>query len=323
MLKIGLLGASRIAPSAILEASLSLPGVTVVAVAARDFDRARAYAAQHGIPNVEPSYEALLARSDLDLIYNALPVPLHELWTVAALTAGKHVLLEKPSALTASQARTMVDAAIRNGRRLIEGFHYRYHPLFTRVLEIVRSGELGEIFRADAVIDVPVPFRPGEIRWDPDMGGGALMDLGCYPVHWLRTLCGPFEVRSAKIELAPTGVDQRVDATLRFMDGVEGNLTCSMTPHDRGRTTTLHVVGDRGELFVRNPITPQTGHEMRWRTHGDWRHETAVSTTSYFHQLAAVEAALKNGTNLPTEGDDIVDNLAAIEAIYRSGGYRL
>lgn len=322
MLKIGLLGASRIAPSAILEACLSLPGVTVAAVAARDFDRARAYAAQHGIPTVEPSYGALLVRDDLDLIYNALPVPLHQLWTVAALEAGKHVLLEKPSALTASQARTMVDAAALSGRRLIEGFHYRYHPLFTRVLEIALSGELGEINRVDAVIDVPVPFRPGEIRWDPDMGGGALMDLGCYPVHWLRTLCGPFDVRSATIELALTGVDQKVDATLRFLSGVEGTLACSMTPHDRGRTTTLHVAGNRGELFVRNPITPQTGHELRWRTDGDWRHETSVMTTSYFHQLAAVEAALASGAPLPTEGDDIVDNLAAIEAIYRSGGYR-
>lgn len=322
MLKIGLLGASRIAPSAILEASLSLPGVAVVAVAARDVDRARTYAVQHDIPNVAPSYEALLARDDLDLIYNALPIPLHEPWTVAALRAGKHVLLEKPSALTASQARNMVDAATLNGRRLIEGFHYRYHPLFGRVLEIVHSGELGEIRRADAVIDVPVPFRPGEIRWDSDMGGGALMDLGCYPVHWLRTICGPFEVRSALIEMAPTGVDQRVDAELRFLNGVEGALVCSMTPHDRGRTTTLHVVGDRGELFVRNPIAPQSGHELRWRTDGDWRHETAVMTTSYFHQLAAVEAALANGAPLPTEGDDIVDNLAAIEAIYRRGGYR-
>lgn len=323
MLNIGLLGASRIAPSAILEACLLLPGVAVVAVAARDLDRARTYAVQHGIPNVEPSYAALLARDDLDLVYNALPIPLHEAWSVAALKAGKHVLLEKPSALTASQARTMVDAATLAGRRLIEGFHYRYHPLFARILEIVRSGDLGEIIRVDAVIDVPVPFRPGEIRWDPAMGGGALMDLGCYPVHWLRTLCGPFDVRSATIELAPTGVDQRVDATLGFLSGVEGTLTCSMTPHDRGRTTTLHVVGGRGELFVRNPITPQTGHELRWRTDGDWRHETSVMTTSYFHQLAAVESALASGTPLPTEGDDIVDNLAAIEAIYRCGGYRL
>lgn len=322
MLRIGLLGASRIAPLAVLEPCLDLPGVEVVAVAAREFDRAKAYAAQYGIPHAESSYAALLARDDVDLVYNALPVPLHERWTVSALAAGKHVLLEKPSALNAIQARRMVDAAILSRRRLIEGFHYRYHPLFARILEIVASGELGVIGEAKAAIDVPVPFRPGEIRWDPEMGGGALMDLGCYPVHWLRTICGPFTVCSSKIELAPTGVDQSVDTELLFASGARGTLGCSMVPHDRGRTTTLRLIGDRGELFVRNPITPQTGHELRWRTDGEWRHETSVMATSYFHQLAAVEVALANGTPLPTEGDDIVDNLAAIEAIYRCGGYR-
>jgi predicted dehydrogenase len=322
MLRIGLLGASRIAPLAILEASSSLPGVNVIAVAARDPGAAQSYAVTYGIPESEPTYEALLGRDDLDLVYIALPPAFHERWTLAALAAGKHVLLEKPSALSAVQARNMVEAAQRSGRRLIEAFHYRYHPLFKRVLEIVRSGALGRLITADAVIDVPVPQRRGEIRWDPDLGGGALMDLGCYPVHWLRTICGEFDVSAVRIALAPTGVDQSVHADLHFRNGLVGSLICAMAPHDRGRTTTLHLVGRKGELFVRNPIAPQSGHELRWRTDGEWRHETSVLTSSYFHQLVAVDAAIASGEPLPTEGDDIIENLAAIEAIYARGGYR-
>ncbi len=322
MLRIGLLGASRIAPLAILEPAKQIQGIDVIAVAARAPERAATFAATHRVSHVAASYEDLIARDDVDLIYNALPIPLHETWTVAALAAGKHVLLEKPSAPTSKAAQRMVECAKAHGKRLIEAFHYRYHPLFERILAIAAS-ELGEIVQAHAVIDVPVPQRPGEIRWDPTMSGGALMDLGCYPVHWLRTLGGELSIVAADITMAECGVDESASVQFRLANGADASLRCSMAPHDRGRLTTLTLIGQRGELFVRNPIAPQMGHELRWRLHGepDWREETAASTTSYFHQLSAVAYALGSSAPLPTEGDDIVQNLAALEAIYEAGGH--
>lgn len=320
-LKIGLLGASGIAPMAIIGPARDIAAVEVTAVAARDPDRARAYATEHGIPLAAATYEALLERDDVDLVYVSLPITLHERWGIAALQAGKHVLMEKPSAPSSAAAARMVAAAARADRRLIEAFHYRYHPLFDRVLEIVRSGALGRLEAAKAVIDVPVPQRPGQIRWRADLAGGALMDLGCYPVHWLRTIAGEFVVTEARIDMAATGVDQLVEASVRFGSGARGSLFCSMIPHERGRITTLQLIGDAGELFVRNPIAPQTGHELRWRTGaGDWTHESAVTTASYYHQLLAVAGAIATGAPLPTEGQDIVANLAAIESIFAAAG---
>ena len=295
--------------------------VAVTAVAARDPDRARDFAVEHGIPNVATSYEALLARADVDLVYISLPITLHERWGIAALQAGKHVLVEKPSAPSGAAAARMLAAAAQSNRRLIEAFHYRYHPLFNRILEIVQTGVLGELLEAHAVIDVPVPQQPGQIRWRPDLAGGALMDLGCYPVHWLRTLAGSFETCGATIEMSPTGVDQVVRANFRHVSGARGSLFCSMVPHDRGRTTTLHLIGTTGELFVRNPIAPQWGHELRWRSgDGDWHNEASATTSSYYHQLLAVVDAIGSGAPLPTEGNDLVENLVAIESIYAAAG---
>jgi predicted dehydrogenase len=320
-LRIGLLGASGIAPLALIDPARDVSAVEVTAVAARDPDRARDFAAEHGIPNVASSYEALLARADVDLVYISLPITLHERWGIASLQAGKHVLMEKPSAPSSAAAARMIAAAARSNRRLIEAFHYRYHPLFKRIIEIVRTRVLGDLLEAHAVIDVPVPQQPGQIRWRSDLAGGALMDLGCYPVHWLRTLAGSFAVTGATIEMSPTGVDQVVRANLRHVSGARGSLFCSMVPHDRGRTTTLHLVGTTGELFVRNPIAPQLGHELRWRSgEGDWRIEPVATTSSYYHQLLAVVDAIRSGVSLPTEGDDLLENLAAIESIYAAAG---
>ena len=320
-LRIGLLGASGIAPLALVAPARDIGAAEVTVVAARDLERARGFAAEHGIPNVAASYEALLSRSDVDLVYISLPITLHEKWGIASLQAGKHVLMEKPSAPSSAAAARMIAAAAHANRRLIEAFHYRYHPLFNRILEIVRTGSLGELLETHAVIDVPVPQQPEQIRWRPDLAGGALMDLGCYPVHWLRTLAGTFEVTDATIEMSPAGVDQVVRANLRYGSGARGSLFCSMVPHDRGRTATLHLVGTAGELFVRNPIAPQWGHELRWRSSdGDWHKERSATTSSYYHQLLAVVDAIDSGAPLPTEGDDIVENLAAIESIYAAAG---
>src|SRR5262245_55899785 len=150
-LRIGILGAARIAPRALVEPARACPRVEVVSVAARDPERARAFADEHGLSRAEPSYEALVASPDLDAIYVALPNGAHAPWSIRALAAGKHVLCEKPIASNGDEADEMVRAADEHGRVLMEAFHYRYHPLAQRVVEVARSGELGALRHVSAV----------------------------------------------------------------------------------------------------------------------------------------------------------------------------
>src|SRR5215813_8035826 len=144
-LRLGVLGAARIAPMALVGPARRVPGVEVLAVAARDRTRADAFAARQRIPRVHPTYEALLADPEIEAIYNPLPNSLHATWTIRALEAGKHVLCEKPFAARVAEAEAMAAAAARTGRVLMEAFHYRYHRLFGRLREILRGGELGAL----------------------------------------------------------------------------------------------------------------------------------------------------------------------------------
>src|SRR5213593_4973843 len=149
-LRFGILGAARIAPMALVRPARRVTEATVLAVAARDPERARQFAARHGIPRVQPSYDALLADPEIDAIYNPLPNSLHAPWTIRALEAGKHVLCEKPFAASVAEAEAMAGAAERAGRVLVEAFHYRYHPLFARLRAILGSGELGVVRHLEA-----------------------------------------------------------------------------------------------------------------------------------------------------------------------------
>src|SRR5689334_155495 len=160
-LRIGILGAARIAPAALIRPARTTPGVTVAAVAARDVNRAKAFARKHGVGAVHGSYEELLADESLDAIYNPLPNGLHAKWTIAALQAGKHVLCEKPFTANAAEARQV--AAHQGDFVVMEAFHYRYHPMALRMEEIVHSGELGEIQRVETAMCFPLP-RFGDIR---------------------------------------------------------------------------------------------------------------------------------------------------------------
>ena len=231
MIRIGILGAAKIAPPALINPARLRDDCEIVAVAARDSARAQAYAAENTIPDIAESYEALIARDDIDLIYNALPPHRHADLTIAALEAGKAVLCEKPFAMNAVEAARMADTAQRTGRVLIEAFHYRFHPAFQRVFDIVRSGRLGTIRRVDAAFDVTIPYRPGELRHTLEVGGGALMDLGCYPVHWVRTLVGTEpEIVSATAHCDRPSVDTSMAAELSFPGGEAGSIHTTMAP---------------------------------------------------------------------------------------------
>lgn len=322
-LRIGILGASRIAPVAIVAPAKTNPAVDLRAVAARDPARAKAFATAHGVARAHDSYAALIADPEIDLVYNGLPPQHHLTWTMEALRAGKHVLLEKPSAMNAEEASTMVACAHTFGRRLIEAFHYRYHPLFARVLQIIPP-ELGSLKTAEAVFEVPIAKAPGEIRYDAALGGGALMDLGCYPLHWLRTVARDEpEIVSATQVMDAGGADISTLAGLRFPSGLVASLSCSMQPASGRPMAALTVTGTTGQLTVLNPLAPQFGHMLVWKgADGKEFQETFPQTPTYDHQLDAVVSAIASGTRLPTEGQDIIATMRGIDAIRRKAAER-
>jgi predicted dehydrogenase len=320
MLRIGILGAAGIAPQALIRPARRRDDVRVAAVASRRGVAAADYAETHGIPTAYGGYEALLADESIDLVYNALPPSEHARLSIAALEAGKDVLCEKPIAMNARQARQMADAAARTGHRLVEAFHDRYHPLTARVMLLLRDGSLGELHSIDAAFTVMIPFDPTSIRHDPAVGGGALMDLGCYPVHWLRSLSGEEpEVVEASYRPNPLGADETVQAILRFPSGVQGRVLASMADKEVF-TASVVARGTRGTLEVDNLVLPHNGHSVRLTIEGVLRTFTVGADETYDYQLQAVIEALAGGPALPTEADDFVANMTTIDAIYSAAG---
>jgi predicted dehydrogenase len=319
MLAIGILGAAGIAPAAVLLPARRRDDTAVVAVASRT--GADAYAERHGIPKAYGSYAELLQDPDIDLVYNALPPSAHAEWTIAALRAGKDVLCEKPFTMTASEAARVVEVAEQTGRRVIEAFHDHYHPLSAWLRQTVASGVLGRLTRAEAVFNGANPFVPGSIRHEPALGGGALMDLGCYPVHWVRTLFGePDRVVAATTTNNPLGADFTVEADLRFADGLPVVVRASMLP-DVALESSITIEGERGVLHVENLVFPSAGHSIRLELDGLPQESTVAGLHTYDHQLEAVVDALRTGRALPTEGADSVANMALIDAIYAAAGF--
>jgi predicted dehydrogenase len=318
-LRIGILGAARIAPMAVIRPALQLPEAVVVAVAARDPARAGGFAAKHGILRVHSTYDALIEDPEIDAVYVPLPNSLHCEWTIRALEAGKHVLCEKPMASNAAEAERMAAAAQRTGRVLVEAFHWRYHPLAERMKAVVDSGELGAIRHIEAHLCIPL-LLPGDIRYRLDLAGGALMDAGCYPVSIVRFLAGAEpEITAAHAQLSSPGVDRAMQADLRFPDGRTGRITCSLLSPILLRAS-VKVRGDKGELAVLNPIAPQLYHHLTVRTASATRRERLRGDGSYTCQLRAFVRAVREGVEVPTGPDHGVANMRVIDAIYSKAG---
>ncbi len=322
-IRIGLLGASKIAPPAIIEPARDLDRVEVTCVAASSADRGRAFAAKHGIRGTDPDYGALVASDAVDLVYNALPPSAHERWTIAALENGKHVLCEKPFAMNAAEAARMIDVAKTCSGILIEAFHYRFHPLFARILDTIDAGVIGDIRELEAHFNVPIPFRPDELRHVPELGGGALMDLGCYPLHWVRTAMRTEPgVVSANAVQEREGIDVSMRAVLDF-DGVRANINCSMAADlPPGIDAELRIDGSRGRLVAKNPLAPHVQNELTVEAGGKTRCVTIPGNTSYWYQLQHVVNVLDGEAEPITGGADAVANMGAIDAIYEAAGMR-
>lgn len=322
-LRVGIFGAARIAPKALLQPAAASRDVEVTAVAARDGERAVAFAAEHGIPTPHAGYEALLADDRVDAVYNALPNGLHGRWTLAALAAGKHVLCEKPFAANSDEAHRVADAARGGELVVMEAFHHRYHPLTVRAREILDSGELGEIRRIEAAICFPIRQRT-DIRFDPTLAGGATMDAGCYAVHlarWLgrADLDGEPKVLTAAAKRRAPDIDRAMRAELEFPGGHRARLRCSLWSAELMRVSA-RVLGERGELRMYNPIFPHVFNRISVRVGGERRVEHFPRRPSYAYQLDAFAAAVLRGGPVPTGPEDAVANMTVIDEIYRAAG---
>jgi predicted dehydrogenase len=312
-LRIGILGASRVAVYAMIAAAKDVEGVEVAAVAARDPERAKAFADQHNIAKTYADYRALIEADDVDAVYNGLPPNLHGQWSIAAVEAGKSVLCEKPFALNNDDVEAMLAAEARTGLLIMEAQHTYYHPRHARIREIVQSGVLGKIAAITAQFDVPIAETPGEIRWDGAVGGGALWDLGVYPVFWLRaTMAQEPELVSAAHALNSKGADIWTDATFAFPGGASGSIRCSM---ERGFAAWLRVEGERGTLFVDNPLSPSV-QMLTLTVDGEIFEETFTSRPTYSFQLEAFRDAVLTGTPIATRGEDSLKTIRLLSGIH-------
>jgi predicted dehydrogenase len=291
------------------------PAVDVVAVGSRSLERAREFASEQRIPRAHGSYEELLADPDVEAVYIPLPNGLHVEWTLAALAAGKHVVCEKPMSLRAEEVERCFDAAERAGLVLSEGFMWRYTPQADRLVELVREGAIGELRLVRAAFSFPLNRFP-DVRWDAELDGGALADVGTYCVSGSRTLTGaePERVTGESVA-AETGVDARFAGTLRFPGNVLATFDCGfdLAPRDE-----LEAVGSTGSLFVDDPWhSVKTGIELR-RADGKVDKIKVKQENPYRLEIEDASAAIR-GEREPRLGRaDAVGQARALEALSRS-----
>ena len=286
-----------------------------VAVASRDVERAKAFAAEHGIGRAHGSYEDLLADPEVDAVYNPLPNSLHVEWSIRALEAGKHVLCEKPMSRHADDVERAFDVAEGAGLVLEEAFMWRHHPQLQRARELLAAGEVGEL----RMIRANFAFKavdPDDIRLQADLEGGGLMDVGCYCVSGCRALAGAEPIR-AYAEYVPGGnggVDVALAATLRFPGDVVAHFDCGLS-YDGG--DELAAVGSDGSIFLDDPWHGREAVIEVRRKSGVERVEVGPAN-SYALELADFEAAVRGQRPPLLSRADAVAQARAIEALYTS-----
>eukprot|EP01137_Pigoraptor_chileana_P013119 Opistho-2@66278 len=328
-IRIGVLGAANIAPMALVTPAKQVPGAVVAGVAARDRTKAEAFAKKHAIPKVYDSYQAILDDPAIDAVYIPLPNSHHKEWTLKALAAGKHVLCEKPIANNEEEARDMDEAGRRSGKVLMEAFHYRYHPAIARLRQVLDGGHIGDVQRAEARFIIPwFAFGKDDIRFQYELGGGSLMDNGCYVVDVIRLALGDAPFVGVKSAHATSTVADRVDAgtiaELEFEGGKSARMECALSGPPSYPSVTIQ--GSKGKIEFSNFVAPFVSYKMtttledgKTITHQVYGEEECKAT--YVHQLRAFVAAVKGdrAANI-TPADAGVRNMRIIDAIYTASG---
>jgi predicted dehydrogenase len=318
----GVLGAANIAINKVIPAIQRGARGRVVAVGSRDANKARTVADALGVPRVHGSYEALLDDPDIDAIYNPLPNHLHVPWSIRAAEAGKHVLCEKPIALSAAEARQLLAVRDRTGVQIGEAFMVRTHPQWLAARALVGSGRIGELRLISGHFSY---YRrdPSDIRSRAEYGGGALMDIGCYPIMLSRWIFGAQPERViADMERDPElGVDRLASAILHFAEGqATFSVAGQLVPHQR-----MQIFGTRGRIELEIPFNPPHDRPMRILV-DDGREFAGASAEAvefpavdqFTLQADRFAEAILGEAALPVPLEDSLANMAVIDAVMRS-----
>jgi predicted dehydrogenase len=305
----GILSTGRINRLAIFEPVRQTEHAEVVAVASRDQQRADAYAREHGIGRAHGSYEALLADPEVEAVYISLPNSLHAEWSVRALEAGKHVLVEKPFSRHPEEVERAFDTAERTELVLMEAFMYRHHDQTRKLVETVASGRIGVLRHLRSSFSF-ILANPEDVRMRPELDGGALMDLGCYCISGCRLLGGEPELVVGRQLLGPTGVDVRFSALLEFGDDVSAEFHCAFDLPDGAG---LEASGSEHRALVREPFRTIDPHIELNGERIEVDH-----TDRYLLQLENFSAAVRGEAEPLLGRDDALGQARTIDALYRS-----
>jgi xylose dehydrogenase (NAD/NADP) len=287
----------------------------LVAVASRTQESAGKYAREWKIPRAHGSYEALLADPEIDVVYISLPNHLHAEWSIKAVAAGKHVLCEKPLALSPEEVDAIKEAARKHGRVVMEAFMYRHHPQTLKVQELVKQGSLGSLKLIRGSFSFLLA-REGDVRLDPAMGGGSIWDLGCYPISYARSVIGeePLDVFGWQVT-GPTGVDETFVGQMRFDHDI-------LTQFDSSFVIPFHafmeIVGSEGTLNIPKPFKPETDEKI-YLTRGEKTETIRVKGQElYIGEVENMADAILLKQDPRVSLDDSRANVAAISALLES-----
>lgn len=317
-LRWGVLGAANIARKQVIPAIQASNNGRVVGIASRDKRRAEQFAQEASIGHVFDDYAALLASDEIDAVYIPLPNSEHRQWTVAAAEAGKHILCEKPLALTASDAEEMVAAAERAGVKLAEAFMYRHHPLVHTVLELLHQGVIGELRLIRSTFTFNVA-NEADIRLSAPLGGGALMDVGCYGVNLARLMTGAEPVAVAALaEYGKSGVDESFIGIMRFAPAGRPAVLAEVDVSVRaGGGTSYELIGSEGKLVVRQGFKPDAAEEgeIQLHQHGDVSRIFTDAVDQYRLMVEDFGKAVLLGRPLAYAAQDGVANMRVLDIL--------
>jgi xylose dehydrogenase (NAD/NADP) len=294
-------------------------GNELVAVASRDHERARAYAAAHEIPIAHGSYEALLEDGEVDAVYIPLPNALHGEWVRAALSSGKHVLCEKPLTPTAAEAEGLFELAAREGLVLAEAFMYRHHPKTLKVRQLIRDGVIGDVLTIRCSFGFRVADPEHDIRYDAELAGGALRDVGCYCVNFSTFAAdAPPEQALGLARLAASGVDERFYGTLAFPSGAVAQFDCGL---DMPLTLGATLVGSDGEIRVPMPWYAHLDPLAVYVHRGDTVTEVQTpGENAYLLEIEDLAAVIRGEREPEVPAGETLRNLRVMEALRESAG---